>query len=294
MRTAVLLVLAALAAPGCGKKDRDREAPARTEPVPPPAARTTPRPAPRPPTDARVDLIARCWAGVDSGAPACFAIDALPPRASFPDLQHKLGTILVAGDQAVVTFVAQGSNRAAYRGRPPSYHAIGLLGAQHLRLAGGKITDSTIYLHAQSLLGQIGMLPPNASYRAVASGGQTRVVVASGDDAEQANLAAVTAIETALAAGKIADAVAAFALDGRFIYTPGAVDAMGAEALTKRLSLWHEQIAGSAAAARWTLAAGDQVAVGTADELHLYRLAGGKVSELWIYTAATARQPPAP
>ena len=56
--------------------------------------------------------------------------------------------------------MAQGSNRAAYRGRPPSYHAIGLLGAQHVQLAGGKLTGSTIYLHAQSLLGQIGVPLP--------------------------------------------------------------------------------------------------------------------------------------
>jgi hypothetical protein len=295
MRTAVLLVLAALAAPGCGRKDRDREAPARTEPVPP-AARTTPRPAPRPATDARVDLISRCWAGVDSGDPAraCFATDALPPRASFPDLQHKLGSILVAGDQAVVTFVAQGSNRAAFRGRPPSYNSIGLLGAQHLRLAGGKITGSTIYLHGQSLLGQIGMLPPHASYRAVASAGQTRTVIASDDATEKANLTAVTAIEAALAAGTIADAVAAFAPDGRFIYVPGAADAVGAAALAKRLAIWREQVRGAPAAAPWTLAAGEQVAIGTDDELHLYRLAGGKVTELWVYGAATARQPPAP
>ncbi len=294
-RLATLVAAVSLTAGGgCGgKDDRERPAAETAAPVERPA-RTGPVGPPPPPGDARVSALKRCWG---EGQPSCRWDPGA--AAALVDLRHELGLILVAGDDAVVTFAVHGRER---EGRPGSTtgRIIGLLGAQRVRVAGGTVSAPQYYVDGHSLVGQLGRLPPDASYRAAAQPGglgQTRIAVAGGDDAEAANLAAAGKVEAALARGAIDQALAGFAERARFIYVPGPSDAAGTARVGKELGAWRKRAGARPPAVTWTLAAGEHVALGVdtaaGRELHLLRFAGGVVAELWIYAdrPASPRRP---
>lgn len=228
MRKTTLLVTCAalLAAGACGKKKEEakQQPVARPEPAPP---AKPPEPPPPPPKPAKLEGAALaqrmidchgafsagdaaklkdCYTGgaasrwLDSAAPEVKGADAIVKgamdlRGGFPDAKSVPQLVLVNGRNVAAVLWFSATNTGTFMGMPPTSKKVGYL---MLHMANfddvNQITEEWWVMDDATIARQLGMLPPEAGPgRPVLDKGQDGapvVVVATGSDVEQGNLAA--------------------------------------------------------------------------------------------------------
>jgi len=233
-----------------------------------------------------------------------------PFRAAFPDIKHDLQLVLVNGTHSAVIFLAKGTNSGSLMGMPPTGKKVGFLGAQALTTSetGDLLTD-TFYVDQSTMMGQLGFNPMPHPEAIESLAAEPTVVLAKNDDTEKAN---VEMVKTAFEAFNAHDAeklASNYADDAVFKYVPDKEEVKGAPAIKDALGQYFKMTTDVACTLGDVWAAGDYVVVeghskGTHDgdmgemkatnkpyeysELHVFKIANGKVAEHWIFSNSLA------
>jgi steroid delta-isomerase-like uncharacterized protein len=100
-------------------------------------------------------------------APAPLSVDAMLGAYSaffsgFPDLQLTVAETLVDGERIAVRFTIRGTQRGEFQGIPPTGRTIEVQGITMLHFRDGRVVERWNQLDQLGMLGQLGVLPPNA------------------------------------------------------------------------------------------------------------------------------------
>jgi steroid delta-isomerase-like uncharacterized protein len=313
-------------------------------PAPPPVKTAAPTPDKKETKTEKVtgeELAARtkgCFAAHDAGDERkmrdCYAddvkhqmVDSLPPMRStsadqvsaqyqlfskaFPDRKHELALILVNGDKVVTIGSLHAKNSGEFMGKPATNKDLGILFAQHVNAGDdGKAEEVDMWLDQTSMMGQLGLLPPQAAGHArpaqqAGTWGATQVVVAKSDQKEKDNLALYDKSTAAFNSHDAKATAELYADDTLFRDAAGKEDLNGKEALQKGLDSFYKMSSDVKAEHSWKWAAGDYVVssiklTGTFDgampsgppptkkpftlqDLEVVKIADGKIKEHWIF-----------
>ena len=228
---------------------------------------------------------------------------------AFPDAKNEASLVLMNGkNEIVVVHTMTGTNSGEFMKRPATNKAVGVMAARHLVTSPeGKIVKETVYTDPTTMMGQLGLLPPELKFRPVAefTGNPPKVVATSDSDIELKNLDVIKNIGLAMNAHNAEKTMSYYTDDAVFAYLPGPEDMTGKEAIRKGLDEWLQMTSDVKVKFDWSWAAGDYVvaattANGTNDgampggmpatgktfqthELHVYEFANGQVKHQWIF-----------
>lgn len=334
LTSGILAAAMALATMGCEEPPKPQPKPTKATPAKTAKAAKA-KPKPKKLTDKeKIAKIQTCWKAANAKDDKAFAdcysertrfelVDYLPPakltgwkniqaamkpeRTAFPDMNREIGKIFVRGNDAVVLYSAHGTNKGEMMGQEPTDKAVGIMGAQLLRLApDGKTSRELHYMDQGTFMGQLGLHDmPVRAVREAGKWGETQIVVAKNDKNEKANLAAYRKLAKAMGAKEIDPIMELYADDAVFSYMAGKEDAKGKDAVKKSFEEWFKVSTDAKDSPEWSWAAGDYVLAagkskGTNDgalmggkpatnktfemrALEVIKFEEGKIKEHWMY-----------
>ncbi len=247
-------------------------------------------------------------AATATGAQAIVA--AMKPYwTAFPDINHDLQLVLVNGNNAVVVVLAKGTHTGDMMGIPPTNKKIGFLSAQAVSHTGGVVTTDAHWVDQGTMMGQLGLNPMPHPEAIESLAAEPTVVIADGGETEQANLAVAKAHGEAFSAHEVDKVIEHYADDAVFKYVAEKDEIKGKDGVKKALSDYYAMSSDVKGKQSWQWAAGDYVVMrGTSegthdgdmgelkktgkpfkmDELHILKLADGKIVEHWIFANSLA------
>lgn len=235
-------------------------------------------------------------------------------RAAFSDIKVESQLVLVNGRTLLTIALMKGTNDGPMKGAagtlPATKQRIGVFMYERFAMSeAGPPSEQWAYADPATLLGQLGHLPPVRPAQEAGLPDAPVIAVAADDAREQANLAAIGKLEEALGRRSAADALALHAGDVLVRDQAAPADLRGKPQLEAALrELWRafpdakRQPAGTWAAGDYVVTegkltgthegplgklpkTGKRIAVQYAE---VYRLAGGKVAEVWRFRNGAA------
>jgi ketosteroid isomerase-like protein len=249
---------------------------------------------------------------MDATGPDAIQAMMKPMMAAFTEMKHETGIILVRGNEVVTVGAAHAKNTGEFGGKPATNKTLGIYFADWSKQADdGKTSEQKTYFDQNSMMGQLGLLPPEAGdhWRPAVEPGKLQpvIVVAKNDDKEKANLAAYDKVLEPFNKHDVDAVLANYTDDAVFRHNGHKEDLVGKEAMKKGLAGFFKMTSDVKITVDWKWAAGDYVAsagseTGTFDGespdgkmkgtkkswttkwFGVNKFDGGKIKEEWLFS----------
>jgi len=205
---------------------------------------------------------------VDSGQPPAQGRDAALAvvgafRTAMPDLKGEQVLFLAQDNHVVTADLMTGTNSGELMGMPATNKKLSLMVLHYFELdETGKIKVERAYYDQTTMLGQLGVadMPHRAAVEP--TGTSAEPVIATGSDAEKANLDMMMGVDAKMMAHDAAGAIAAFADDVTCSDFSMPEDIKGAKAMQAMFEMYTKAFPDMQMETEWTVVAGDYVARG--------------------------------